>query len=285
MSEVKKPTTYEEQIELLRARHCIIDDEQFCKEILSTISYYRLSAYFLPFKESDENYSNGTSFKKVYHIYEFDRKLRRIILSAIEVIEIYLRSQLSYFHAIKYGSLGYLDPNNFNSRHDSEKFMDNINREISNNKKVLFVKHHVDNYEGQFPIWVISELFTFGMLSYFYNDLKTSDQKILAYQFNIHYKDLISWLRCCTDLRNICAHYGRLYYRIFSAIPSGFKLQEYEKRGLWGAVLAVKALYPSCDKWNSEFMPQITSLFEQYSDDIQLDHLAFPNDWKLQLMK
>jgi hypothetical protein len=35
----------------------------------------------------------------------------------------------------------------------------------------------LDNYGGQFPVWVITELFTFGMLSYFYGDLPTPDQK------------------------------------------------------------------------------------------------------------
>lgn len=78
-----------------------------------------------------------------------------------------------------------------------------------------------DNYDNQFPLWVISELFTFSTLSYFYNDLTTADKKEFA---GNHYKDMISWMRCCTDLRNICAHYGRLYFRIFTAMLSGFKI-------------------------------------------------------------
>jgi abortive infection bacteriophage resistance protein len=83
------------------------------------------------------------------------------------------------------------------------------------------VKHHIENYDGQFPLWVICELFTFGMISYFYNDLTTEDKKKFV---GAEYKEMVSWLRCCTDLRNICAHYVRLYYRIFSAMPSGFSI-------------------------------------------------------------
>lgn len=41
----------------------------------------------------------------------------------------------------------------------------------------MFVKFHIDNYDNQFPLWVISELFTFGTLSYFCNDLTTADKK------------------------------------------------------------------------------------------------------------
>ena len=106
------------------------------------------------------------SFERVYRIYEFDRKLRNLLFSAIEVIEVSLRTRLAHFHSEKYGPLGYLDSSSFNSKHNTDKFKQNIDREIENNKKVLFVKHPIDNYDGQFPLWVISELFTFGMLSY-----------------------------------------------------------------------------------------------------------------------
>lgn len=282
MNEVKPHLTYQEQIEKLRDRGCVIKDETTCQCILENTGYYRLSAYFLSFKKDDGNYTDGLSLEKVYHIYEFDRKLRDLLFTAIEVIEVSLRSRLSYFHAQKYGPLGYLDPSSFNNKHNAEKFKANIDREIENNKKVLFVKHHIDHYNSQFPLWVICELFTFGMLSYFYNDLTTADKKTFA---GTKYKELISWLRCCTDLRNICAHYGRLYFRTFSAMPSGFNIPDTAKRRLWGAVLSVKALYPSDEKWNAEFIPKIEALFEEYKDDIDLYHLAFPKDWANQLKR
>jgi abortive infection bacteriophage resistance protein len=247
---------------------------------LKNVGYYRLSAYFLPFKREDGSYAEGITFERIYNIYEFDRKLRDLFFAAIEVIEVSLRARLSYYHSFKYGSLGYLDASSFNPKHDAVKFQANLDREIENNKNVLFVKHHLDKYDGKFPLWAIIELFTFGTLSYFYNDLKTADKKEFA---GTHYKEMISWLRCCTDLRNICAHYGRLYYRIFSAMPTGFAIPEAAKRRLWGAILAVKALYPSPERWNSEFMPRIESLFEEYKDDIDLYHLAFPKNWAKQL--
>lgn len=282
MSEVKKHSTYDEQIKKLKSRGCIIYDDDFCRKVLEDTGYYRFSAYFLPFRKDDGNYIHGLSFEKVYHVYEFDRRLRSLLFSAIEVIEVSLRSRLSYFHSQEYGPLGYLDPASFNKRHDAKRFEENIEREIKNNSKVLFVKHHIDNYDGKFPLWVISELFTFGMLSYFYNDLKTSDKKRFA---GINYNEMISWLRCCTDLRNICAHYGRLYFRVFTAMPTGFPIPESAARRLWGAILPVKALYPSNKKWNSEFMPGIKSLFDEYKNDIDLYHLAFPENWATQLKK
>ena len=248
--------------------------------VLRDVGYYRLSAYFLTFKQEDGKYKSGTKFDNIYRIYEFDRKLRSLLLSAIEKIEVYLRATLSYYHGGKYGALGYLNPNNFNSKHNAERFSETIQREIDNNKKVLFVKHHMDNYDGQFPIWVISELFTFGTLSYFYNDLITADKKAL---FASDFRNYESWLRCCTDLRNVCAHYGRLYYRIFPAIPAGFNLEEGAGRRLWGAILTIKALYPDKESWHSHFIPTIQALFDEYNDWIDLYHLAFPPDWLGQL--
>ena len=282
MSKLKEHLAYEGQVVKLRDRGCIINDDETCKNVLEHIGYYRLSAYFLPFKRDDDNYMEGLSFERVCHIYEFDRKLRNLLFAAIEVIEVSLRARLAYFHSEKYGPLGYLNPDTFNDKHKPEKFKETIDREIENNKKVLFVKHHINNYGGQVPLWVICELITFGMISYFYNDLTTADKKQFA---DADYKSMVSWLRCCTDLRNICAHYGRLYYRSFSAMPTGFNISEAAKRRLWGTILSVKALYPSAEKWNAEFMPAIEALFEEYKADIDLYHLAFPEDWAQQLKK
>ncbi|GBR75265.1 abortive infection bacteriophage resistance protein, partial [Candidatus Termititenax aidoneus] len=164
---MKQPNTYTQQIEKLRSRGCIIPDVEFCKEVLANINYYRLSAYFLPYKTASDKYLPNTNFNTIYRIYEFDRKLRAILFSAIEEVEITLRARLAYFHANKYGALGYKDANNFNTRHHHDKFIERINTVINDNKKVLFVQHHNKKYNGAFPIWVIIELFTFGMLSYF----------------------------------------------------------------------------------------------------------------------
>jgi abortive infection bacteriophage resistance protein len=286
MAQLKPPTTYNQQLEKLRSRGCQFSDISLCETILSRINYYRLSAYFLPFKKADGNYLPGTDFNAVYQIYEFDRKLRNLLFAAIEEVEIYLRAKFAYYHAHKYGVLGYLDAANYNTRHQHDKFKELIKTEIKNNRKVLFVQHHIDNYGGQFPIWVITELFTFGMLSYFYGDLPTLDQKQIAKDlFGTIPKNLVSWLRCCTDLRNICAHYGRLYFRIFTAIPANLPgLEKNAERRLFGAVLALKALYPDKNKWDTEIHSALCSLIKTYSPVIRLDHIGFPFDWSSRIL-
>ena len=132
----------------------------------------------------------------------------------------------------------------------------------------------------------IMELFTFGMLSRFYGDLKTADQKMIAQNlYNTTPKNIISWLHCCTDLRNICAHYGRLYYRIFPSVPGGLNILEPAKRRLWGCVLALRALYPDENKWNNEVVLELEALINEYLPDISLYRMAFPSDWSKKLRK
>ena len=285
MLEPKQPQSIAQQIHILEMHGCIVANKTYANEVLLNINYYRLSAYFLPFKKDDGSYIHGTTFEKVLRIYEFDRELRALLFHAIERIEVALRARLSYFHGMKYGALGYLDAANFNLRHNRCKFEANLQREIASNRNVPFVKHHQEKYNGQFPIWVISELFTFGMLSYFYSDLHTQDKKIIARQYGTNYKNLGSWLRCCTDMRNICAHYGRVYYRVFSAAPAGFNLTDSIRHRTWAMILVIQALYPSREKWLTEFLPCLENLIKKYADDINLYHLAFPDDWNEKLRK
>jgi abortive infection bacteriophage resistance protein len=284
---LKQATAYAQQIQILRDHGCTVSDDSLCETILSRIGYYRLSAYFLPFKAANGKYKAGTDFNKVYSLYEFDRKLRNLILSATEEIEVYLRSQLSYYHAQKYGADGYLDAGNYNGNHRHAEFLQHVNAEIGKNKKLPFVRHHILNYNSRFPIWVIVELFTFGMLSYFYADLIRTDQKQIAHvTYNTTDKILFSWLRCCTVLRNMCAHSARLYYSIFSSIPAGIpQLSPNSSRRLFGVAMALRALYPVPSKWNTELLPSFAALFEQYADVIDLTHIGFPDDWEVVMQK
>lgn len=71
---LKSPATYDEQISKLKEHGCLISNEKRVREILSGISYFRISAYFLPFRKSNKSYVSGTTFERVYRLYEFDRE-------------------------------------------------------------------------------------------------------------------------------------------------------------------------------------------------------------------
>ena len=73
------------------------------------------------------------------------------------------------------------------------------------------VKHHNDKYGGSLPIWAAVEISTFGTMSKLYKNMLPADQAAIAKQFDLTPTLLNSWLRAFVEVRNICAHYGRLY--------------------------------------------------------------------------
>ena len=277
--DLKQPTSFEQQLALLKQRGCVVEDDAFALEVLADVNYYRLSAYFLPFKEG-ENYSRNISFGKIYGIYEFDRTLRSLLLALMEGLETRLRTQISYLHAHKYGAIGYLSEKNFNTKHKSVQFKQHIDDVVYNNRRSLIVRHHQEKYEGKFPIWVIIELFTFGMLSTFYSDMKRDDQKAISRSlFNRSDAELRSWLFCLTHLRNACAHYSRLYYTLFPARPAKiYGLDREMNRRLFDYMLIAKTLCEKTDYWKLEFLPSFLSLMGN-QNCIQLMHIGFPNNW------
>ena len=77
----KSALTFEEQLDQLKERGLVVDDQAHALSQLCTISYYRLSAYWYPFRIRDthgevtSDFVEGTNFDDVVHLYEFDRPL------------------------------------------------------------------------------------------------------------------------------------------------------------------------------------------------------------------
>ena len=130
---VKSPATVQDQIDKLLSRGCIIEDMDHAVCALSNINYYRLAHYFAVFLETKTKYRDGTSFETVMHIYDFDRLLRSLLLMALEEVEITMRANISNYHALKYGALGYLNESGFDARHNHKQFLKKIDRVIENN--------------------------------------------------------------------------------------------------------------------------------------------------------
>jgi len=54
--QLKQPKTYVEQVEIIRSKGFVIHDAEACISFLKRANYYRLSAYFLPFKQNNGSY-------------------------------------------------------------------------------------------------------------------------------------------------------------------------------------------------------------------------------------
>lgn len=282
----KIPSTIKEQIAKLRERGCIIENEELARETLKYINYYRLSNYFVPFEVSKHKYEEGTTFEKGLAIYELDRKLRSILLSALEEVEIALRAAISNYHALKYGAMGYLNPNTFDKSHNHQSFIGRINHLIECNDEREFVKHYNSKYGGRFPLWVVMELFSFGTLAFFYKDMQAQDKKKLANEYyNCSPTELDNWVFCLNELRNYCAHYNRLYANTFPVIPKTPKCVEQElKSDVFGYIMVMKQIYHNRSNWNERVVKPIARMIRKNTQYVRLSDLGFPENWEEQMM-
>ena len=281
--DLKPATTFNQQLELLRDKNIIITDEASCIDFLSKVNYYRLSGYYLPYIDrATGSCFQRTYFARIVQIYRFDTALRNLVFSAIERIEIYLRAQFANYHALKYGPEGYLDPNNYNEKHDNVSFQEYIEKCKKENEKTLIVVHHNNKYDGHFPLWVIIEFFSMGTLSYFYRGMKNNDKAKLANKlYGTNYQTIDSWLRCITDLRNYCAHYARIYYVKFPAIPRMPTGESYKpSRRIFAQLYLLKLMYPDKANWDKEFLTPLKVIMSEYSKSISLNHIDFPDNWE-----
>ncbi|MCL2755243.1 MAG: Abi family protein [Oscillospiraceae bacterium] len=283
---VKAPATISGQLDILRERGLLIDDEKRAHKALETINYYRLVHYFAVFLQENGYYKEGTHFEQGVRLYEFDKRLRIEILAALEETEIAARAAISNYHSVKYGAVGYLNPDAFDRRHNHRAFQIKVERTIAKNANLSFVRHHNKKYGGAFPLWVLMEMFSFGALAVFFEDLKVNDKKDIAeYYFNHDYRNVENWLSNLAILRNRCAHYNRIYgnplpgnVRGIAVVDDNTGLErEIDTASIFVHMLAAKAL-----SHNSKqvFAHSLDALFEKYSDVVEPEVLGFPDDWR-----
>ena len=289
--ELKPALTIEEQIDHLINKHnLIINNTEEAKTILNKVSYYRLSAYGIGLKQKDdrENYAEGISIEHIYKLYVFDSEFRNILIHIIEQLEISLRTCISNHLALKYGADGYMDINNFNDRITKEgesihkHILEKFEQEVDRQQKLPFVMHHIKEYNRRFPIWVAVELFSFGNLSSLYSVMKDEDKKEISKRYNTTPDHLGSWILSLLEVRNICAHYNRLYNMPLKQKP--FLYKENSKYGngkqtkVFVVILTIKRMLGDCEEWESCFK-KLQCLFQKYTNEIKLSYIGFPNNW------
>jgi len=122
LSPPKPHRTYPDLVALLESRGMIIPDKARAERKLSQIGYYRLSGFWYPCREikkdqagqyiiapntkipvRDDSFQPNTNFNDIIELYLFDKKLRQLMLDAIERIEIHARSVIAH-------EMGYHDP-------------------------------------------------------------------------------------------------------------------------------------------------------------------------------
>jgi len=220
--------TLDEQIEILRSKGLIINNEDDTKEILYRENYFFVSGYRHLFMRvfNDSKFIEGTTFEELYATFVFDRRIRNIMFKNILIIENNIKSIISYKMSKKYGfkENDYLNPKNFNQ--DPSKIrqvhdiINKMKRQIRiNGKQHSATMHYINNY-GYIPMWILVKVLSFGIVSELYCILKPDDQIGVANHYNIDAESLEIYLALLSNFRNLCAHEDILYdHRTQRSIP------------------------------------------------------------------
>lgn len=196
------------------------------EQCLRHINYYRLSAYWYPYRETElrdgalrrlNKFQNNTCWEDVWAHYLFDRKLRGLLFDAISRIEIALRTQLAY----QWAQVTRMDSpqsayNNYSRSFRAAEFLTKVNDYYQRSGADCAIHHRVDKgiaHARDLPIWVFVELTTFGNLSNLMsNGLKTNVLNLIAREFGFESKlAFASALSLLREVRNACAHHERIW--------------------------------------------------------------------------
>ncbi len=288
----KPPLSIAQQIQKLKERGLIIENEERTARYLSFISLYRLRAYTYSYQDNTNPghpFFKNITFDKVLQTYLFDRKLRLLVFDAIERIEIALRTQIIYQYSIKYGSNWYENKLLYRNNDFFNRDIILIDKELKRSNEA-FIKHYKKTYTNpkRPPAWMTFETISMGLLSKIYENLQICpEKKKIARKFGLgHPKVLESWMHSLSVIRNICAHHGRLWNR---EIPASMKFPK-NHEAIWlvnknfphgkmfmvlsGILFLLNIIIP-----NNHFKAKLNTLLADYRN-ISLAQMGFPENWK-----
>ena len=227
----KKWKSFQEQLDLLKDRGMLVDNEPAALDYLDRIGYYRLSGYWYSFRQFEED-EDGTKkraneffedshFESAVNLYVFDKKLRLLALDAIERIELAIRVDVAHLLG-QFDEIAHENPALFDGNFSKKKrgkdqktrheiWLDKYQKALWQNRELAFVKHYQNNY-GYLPIWVTIEIWDFGMLSKMYEGLQFKHRKEISAKYGVNdVKLFVQWIKSINYIRNVCAHHTRLW--------------------------------------------------------------------------
>lgn len=284
----KEKNIYEQQINTLVDKGIFIEDIQETINILSSLSYYTIIGYIPNFTDSNINYKEKLSFNSVYKTYLFDRRLRNIILYILEIIENTLKTKISYAIYIETGDFGYLNSENFKDHKEHKMLINNLKRLLQKDKKIELVDYYIKEYNHRLPISICINVFTMGMINSLYKNINTPMQKIIAKEYNTGVNQLTSWIESIVYVRNLVAHYMRMYNFKLQKTPANCKVNHQCNiitYRIFDIFHIMKFLVLDKEEWNNHIILTLEDLINEYKEYIELDLIGFCDDWKDILVK
>jgi abortive infection bacteriophage resistance protein len=297
----KRPTLIVDQLKLLADRGMCVGDHDAAEKWLETVGYYRLSAYWLPFESPPENgtirsksFKPGTTLQAVADLYVFDRRLRVLVLEAIERVEVHVRSRWTYHMAHQHGPHAHLDYRLFAGGLSHAEQLVRLARSVEKSDET-FIKYYKKKYTEPHspPLWQATELMALGELSKWFQATKDNSIKSkVGHDLGLPTKEIVEGiLQVFSYVRNICAHHGRLWNRrtvkrvpkikrfkenlVFVKDSEG---QEVSDNGLYNVLVVLLHLIDR-QATDSSFRERLCALIGERSDE-ERSSMGFPTDWQ-----
>lgn len=289
----KPPLSFDQQVDQL-FRRGMTGDREIMKRRLAVVNYYRLSGYWYPFRNPDDTFRAGTTFESVWQRYAFDRRLRLLVMDAVERVEVAVRTQLAYHHAHNHGPFAYATDSASLPKLGAAQYgafiqavKDETFRRRRNQEQ--FVNHFQQKYGDQhvfLPVWMATEVMSFGTVLTFFRGSTHAVKQSVASVFGMPSVVFDSWLLTLTTVRNICAHHGRLWNRENGVKPIIPRITEYPD---WHTPVKVDnnrifAVLTICRYSMNRIAPQsqwsgrLRALLAEYPC-IPLPGMGFPANW------
>jgi abortive infection bacteriophage resistance protein len=283
----KPALTFEQQLAQLESRGMLVPHREDALGALKRISYYRLSAYWHLFKRADNSFEPGTTFEQALELYEFDRRLRLTVLDAIERVEVFARTLVTYTLGHSGGAFAYTNAATFESRFNHGAWLADLTKEIERARE-KFLEHFATTYDGFpiVPIWMASEVMSLGTLSKMFKGMQAKDQQVVATEWGVHRIVAESWMHSLSYVRNVCAHHGRLWNRELAIKPVLPKnRQEWSavsNRRIYSVLCLLRQItkpVPGGSGWSNQV---IALLSEMNGKPRWTNAMGLPRDWATQ---
>ena len=221
--------TIEEQIEILKTKKLILEDEELVKkQLLSTTYYNTVNSYGYLLRDSNGsgNFIANSTFRELFSLYTFDKEIKDVFFRFITVIEAVFKSTLAYgFCDLYRDDYAYLHSSNYKNKTDeinnSVRLTSKLSNIISNNRDKDPIKHYCDTHNNV-PLWVLVKKMDFGTAHFMYCCMTLSSQNHVAKLIGTLAKDnhnknytitpeqLTNYISAIKDVRNVVAHNERL---------------------------------------------------------------------------
>src|SRR5690554_657902 len=173
-TENKQWKSFEEQLQLLKSRGLLVDDEQAALDYLERIGYYRLSGYWYSFRQlilstteagkveyyRKDEFAEHSHFEDAVKLYVFDKKLRLLAMDALERIELAVRVDIAHLLG-EIDTYAHHNPDVFHGRFSKIKIKSSVNKGktahrvwleryefvMQRSQREPYVKHYMAKYK------------------------------------------------------------------------------------------------------------------------------------------